>query len=551
MRKHRLKWITPFLAVFLPIVLLSFYSFRIASDSVQTLVEDQNILASGNLAQMLTQDVRQNVKLAHAIASIPGTISAVETRDEVAMRTRLKALMISNLQVHRAFVVGSGGVLWSEFPTAEGAYGESFADASWFRAVTSNHRPYISGLYIRPQFPDEPVIAIAVPILDAEHFLGVLVFEYRVSYISNWLRNVRLGIGGYMFLLDQHGSLVAHPDIPVGRTLYKEYMNLPELVKAREGNLYTTEYVDPSNETQMIATFQPVALSDHLWVIVTQQPKEKAYFLLNQVKGNLGVAGVVLTLFTFIMVIALGRMSGHVVRLNQALESKNQALKDFTSIVSHQLKAPITAMRWNLEMILDGDYGEISKELRTVLQSLHDVNVSNYHLVMDILNISRLDRGVVAVELVPMLLTDVAERAVRDYREAAERAGLTLHVEGGEGITVMTDLEKTAESVTNAISNAVKYTAQGGITLRLSERNGMGVIEVSDTGSGMTPDMIENLFTRSGVKNGNAGAEASSGLGLYIAKNFMQMQGGDITVSSEIGKGTTFTYTLKLATTKD
>lgn len=258
-----------------------------------------------------------------------------------------------------------------------------------------------------------------------------------------------------------------------------------------------------------------------------------------------------MTLFTLMMIIALARMGGRIVRLNQELGYKNQALKDFTSIVSHQLKAPITAMRWNLEMILDGDYGEISPDLRGIVEDLHGVNISNYHLVMEILNISRLDRGVVEVKMNPLPLVEVAQRAIRDYTEAAKRAGLYLTVKGGEDIFVMTDVEKTAESITNAISNAIKYTKKGGITVELSKKDGMGVIKVSDTGDGMPPEMIEKLFSRTGVKKSNTGAESSSGLGLFIAKNFMQMQGGDVTVSSKVGKGTTFTYTLPLASEKD
>lgn len=547
MRQSKLRWTAPFLAVFLPIVLLSVYSFRIASDSVQALVEEENVSAAGNLAQLVVQDVKQNIRLAHAIASIPGTISAVENRDEVALRTRLKALMVSNSQVHRAFVTDADGVLWSEFPTAEGAYNSSYADWSWFRYVKEEKRPYVSGLYIRPQYPGEPVVALAVPIIKDGTLLGVLVFEYRVKYISQWLNNVRLGLRGHMFLLDQHSSLVAHPTIPVSKRLYKDYMDIDIIQRAHNGALRTAEYTDPATNEPMIATFLPVSMGENMWVVVAQQPKAEAFALLDQVKLNLSIAGGILTFFTLVMVIALARISARNVRLNQELEQKNQSLKDFTSIVSHQLKAPITAMRWNLEMILDGDYGKLAPDLRKVLEDLHGVNISNYHLVMDILNVSRLDRGVVAVNLTPLPLREVANRAIRDYMQAAERAGLYLKVEGGEGITVLTDLEKTAESVTNAISNAIKYTKKGGITVRLSQKDGMGIIEVIDTGEGMSQDMVDVLFTRSGVKKSNAGAEASSGLGLFIAKNFMQMQGGDVTVESKKGKGTTFRYTLKIA----
>ena len=551
-RLHKWKWSLPFLAAFLPIVLLSFYSFQLSSDSVRSLVEEENVSASESLAQLLVQDVQQNVKLAHAVASIPGTISAVEQKDELVMRSRLKGIMVSNAKLHRAFVVDPEGTLWSEFPTAEGLYGSSFKDWEWFQEVKKYKRPYISGLYLRSQFLDKPVVAIATPILSGDTFLGILVFEYQVDHISKWLENIRLGANGNLLLLDQDGALVAHPNINIGYTINKSYTDIDVIKKAHEGMLQTNEYTDPTVNKEMVATFLPISMGGHLWVIVAQQPKEDAFALLNEIKRNLSVVGGLMTFLTLVMIATLARISAKNIILNKTLEEKNQALKDFTSIVSHQLKAPITAMRWNIESVLDGDYGEISEELRDLMKTLHSVNISNYHLIMDILNVSRLDRGVVTIVRHAVSLRDVAERAIRDYVPAAEKAGLTLKIdEKQKDIMVLADLEKTAESITNSISNAIKYTKQGGITVTLSQEDGMGVIRVTDTGDGMSEEMMANLFSRSGVKKSNTSAESSSGLGLFIAKNFMQLQKGDIAVSSELGKGTTFTYTLQIATDED
>ena len=540
------KWLLLFFGVFLPVILLALYSLSIASDSVEKLVEEENISAAGNLSQLITQDVRQNIKLAHAVASIPGTVSAVRTQDEVAMQTRLKAIMVSNPQLHRAFVVGTGGVLWAEFPKAQGAYGAFFGDWSWFYSVKETQRPYISGLYIRPQYPDEPVIALAVPIRDSGDFIGVLVFEYQVQHLSKWLQNVRLGLSGHMFLVDQYGSLVAHPSVSVGGALFKDYMGLDVVERAHRGDLFTTRYEDPVSDDTMVATFVPIAMGSNRWVAIAQQPTREAFSILDQIKHSLGIAGIILALFTLVMIIMLARMSAKTVHLNEQLAAKNQALKDFTSIVSHQLKAPITAMRWNLEMILGGDFGNISDELRSVIAELHEVNVSNYHLVMDILNVSRLDRGVVAVDVQPISVRELVERAVRDYRSAAENAGLYLKIETPDDLVVKADLEKAAEAITNSISNALKYTKEGGITVRAYQKDSNAIIEVVDTGAGMSEDMLSKLFTRSGVSKANAKAEHSSGLGLYIAREFMKMQGGDIQVTSKEGQGTTFTYTLPL-----
>jgi len=94
----------------------------------------------------------------------------------------------------------------------------------------------------------------------------------------------------------------------------------------------------------------------------------------------------------------------------------------------------------------------------------------------------------------------------------------------------------------------MKHTKSGGITLSISSDGKFGIVEVSDTGEGMPKEILEKLFDRDRIKSKSAKAEGSSGLGLYIAKKFMGMQGGGIEVSSEVGKGSIFTYRLKLAT---
>ncbi len=225
-----------------------------------------------------------------------------------------------------------------------------------------------------------------------------------------------------------------------------------------------------------------------------------------------------------------------------------QMKDDFISFVSHQLKAPVTAMRWTLENITDGEYGPLPEGIRGPIEELRSINTQNFQLINDILNASRIDRGVIAVETKPTKMKDVVERALRDYRTAIERAGLTLTVlPKDEDLTVLVDLEKMAEAVTNSLSNAIKHTKKGGITVRCYRDGSFGCIDVTDSGEGMPQAIIDKLFTRSGILGTNTVAEKSAGLGLYIAKHFMELQGGDIRVTSVLGKGTTFTYRVPLA----
>lgn len=146
-------------------------------------------------------------------------------------------------------------------------------------------------------------------------------------------------------------------------------------------------------------------------------------------------------------------------------------------------------------------------------------------------------------------LLEIAQHAARDFGVAAEKVGISLNVlKPDREIPVYADTEKMAEAISNSISNAIKHTPKGGsITLRCLAANGYGVVEVEDTGEGMSPETLQKLFTRDQILGGNATAERSSGLGLYIAQKFMSLQNGDVSARSIQGKGSTFVYRIPLA----
>ena len=545
---RRLRWGLPFVAALLPIVLLSVYSFQIAARSMQDLVVAGNVSAANNLSQLVTQDLTQTVRLAHAIASGSGTIDAMANRDDITMSIRERTIVLAYPQIERVFVTDPKGTLWSDYPRAPGVFGKSMATAPWFQGVSADWKPYVSGVYLSPMKGEPQVLAIAMPVRDGAEVTGVLVFEYRTEQFGKWVSNLRLGRGGLLYLLDHTGIVAAHPSLPKGERLSPVYAAVPYVATARKGAVVTGDYVDPLLHEEMIATFQPLAVGGNHWVVVAEQPKADAFAMLDQVKWNLTVAGTILTLFTLATVVALGVISAHNERLNRQLASKNQTLQDITSFVSHQLRAPVTAMRWTIESMIDGDYGVITPKLKEALETLSGVAIQNGNLINDILNVSRIDRGVIEVACAAVPLKEVAERALRDYRVALEKAGLSLTLVGADlPITVLADKEKMAEAVTNSLSNAIKHTKKGGLTLTLRADAKTGYIDVTDTGEGMPKEIQDNLFSRTGVHGANTDSSQSTGMGLYIARNFMQMQKGDITVRSTPGAGTTFTYSVPLA----
>jgi signal transduction histidine kinase len=149
------------------------------------------------------------------------------------------------------------------------------------------------------------------------------------------------------------------------------------------------------------------------------------------------------------------------------------------------------------------------------------------------------------LEKLPLL--EIIQLSMRDYENILARKGLTLTLEGLDGIPdVMADRDKMVETLRNLINNAIKFTDKGGLTLSAEIRDRVVLLKVIDTGRGISDTSLAQLFTQKRVLGEEAG-RAGAGLGLYVAKHFMKAQGGDISAVTQAGKGSCFTLTIPRA----
>jgi len=219
---------------------------------------------------------------------------------------------------------------------------------------------------------------------------------------------------------------------------------------------------------------------------------------------------------------------------------------DLISVVSHQLKTPVAEINGFIENMLMGLTGELNPKQRSYLEEMRVIGRENYRLICDLLSASKIDRGVVTVDLKPISTKEVVGLAIRDYEAPLAQKGLNLQLEGvWQGAMLYADRDKLVEALRNLINNALKCTDKGSITIRALAEGDKGVIEVEDTGVGMDAETMERLFTKNRVL-GKEAHRSGAGLGLYITKNFMKYQNGDITVTSEKGKGTCFKLAVPL-----
>ncbi|MBI2578061.1 MAG: GAF domain-containing protein [Candidatus Wildermuthbacteria bacterium] len=232
-------------------------------------------------------------------------------------------------------------------------------------------------------------------------------------------------------------------------------------------------------------------------------------------------------------------------------EKQIERLKtEFVSLAAHQLRTPLSAIKWTLRMLLDGDVGAISKEQKEFLDRTYTSNERMIMLINDLLDVTRIEEGRYLYKPSFVQLEAIVENAVRMYKEEAEKKKITLSFENPKERLphVLVDAEKIMLAVQNLIDNAIRYTASGGkIRVGLETKQGKMQVFVSDNGVGIPADeqkrIFQKFFRASNVRTLDT---EGSGLGLYIIKNIVEAHGGTVWFDSEVQKGTTFYFTLPM-----
>ncbi|MEK7103933.1 MAG: ATP-binding protein [Patescibacteria group bacterium] len=222
---------------------------------------------------------------------------------------------------------------------------------------------------------------------------------------------------------------------------------------------------------------------------------------------------------------------------------------EFVAIAAHQLRTPLSAVKWILRMFLDGDMGQISETQSQFLQKTYESNERMINLVNDLLNVARIEEGRFLQKMQECDMADILLETVGTFKEEAEKKGLSFScvLPSKKLPKVSVDKEKIIMAIQNIIENAIFYTKSGGISLSvdyLPQKNEF-MVKVQDTGIGIPENQKVRIFSRF-FRGGTAlkTETEGSGLGLFIAKNIVEAHGGKIWFDSQEGKGTTFYFTL-------
>jgi len=434
-----------------------------------------------------------------------------------------------------------------------------------------------------------PRTTLAAPVRNGNgDIIQVLSAEVKLSQIVRSIKSARLGTSGYLVLIDKEGSLISHRGVGnidpgtdlLGVSRVREVLDGGTLDALGERDRYLSffESVPVVGAGKQIPKIK--------WGVFAEWPISDADSVIQDIRKQI----VLLVLFSILTVLVLaplfvarlvmpirkleegvseiekGKFEKEVKidtgdeledlgsafnKMAKGLKRLKELQEEFVFIAAHDLRAPVTVIKGYLSMVLGGDTGPLNDKMKDYLGETNRANERLAKLVEDLLEVARSEAGRIEVKLIP---TDIKEPAVETVRElkplADEKSIVISYIGGEEGLpNALADSGRFKEALVNLVSNAIKYTPEKGeVKIFQEARGGEVITHVKDNGFGISKEAQKKLFEKFyRVQTKETRDITGTGLGLFIVKQLIEKMGGKIWFESEEGKGSTFSFSLKIA----
>ena len=235
----------------------------------------------------------------------------------------------------------------------------------------------------------------------------------------------------------------------------------------------------------------------------------------------------------------------------QKLRELDRLKSEFVSMVSHELRTPLTSIGGYLEMLVDGDAGDINEEQNEYLEIIQRNTKRLSALINDLLDVTRIESGRIELKKQQLDIHEIIQVVSESMRPHIEEKHQTLDVDLPSSLPeIYGDVDRVTQVLINFVSNASKYTPKNGqLAIKVDTRKDFVRISVIDNGIGLSPEELKKLFTRFfRADNLTTREVGGTGLGLWISRSLVEMHGGVVTVESEKKKGSMFSFTLPVNT---
>lgn len=400
---------------------------------------------------------------------------------------------------------------------------------------------------------DEYIVTLSTKIIDKKgSFKGCLALDIEINDLCNSIMNQELPFDSYMIIVDDSMNILAYPGESSYfgdhfskslKDIYPKYIEIEKYIENGNMEIANPEIKDMDGKNRAFFVSQIQRCN---WYVISAISSET----INEAEKTLMESVIVALIVYLVMgvIMTLWATNGVIQKLKEARIEANvasEAKSKFLANMSHEIRTPINAVLGMDEILLreckDDDIREYALNIRSAGESLLSI-------INDVLDFSKIESGKLDIINVEYNLVDIVDAARNLIELRAKDKNLDFSIERGEYLPtkLIGDENRVRQIMVNFLTNAVKYTESGSVTLKVSfdstdEIHGVLTISVKDTGMGITEEGMKHLFDsfQRLDENKNRNIEGT-GLGLSITKRLVELMGGTIEVQSEYGKGSMF-----------
>ncbi len=442
--------------------------------------------------------------------------------------------------IDRITLSDAHGVVRAGIPKDPSVIGRSFADRDWYKGVSKEWKTYVSDVYQRAAAPPANIFAVAAPIREDDGgIVGALLLQVRLDNFFGWTKDVDLGSGGYLFVVDRKGRVAFHPKIsPQGAIA--DFSTQPTVQRALKGEHgIDTAAADAAAEARVIA-YEP--MQNYGWAVIAEQPARDAFKSRDNQLRRLLIAYVLVVLLCVFVAALATRMTiqrRRIVERTAQLEAANRELTAFSYSISHDLRAPVRAVDAFAHMLEEDSASQLDAEGRRRLAIIRDNSRRMGALIEDLLAFVSLNRQT----LNPVRL-DMETIISEVWTELG--AGAHARLKTGPLPPAHGDRALLRQVWSNLLGNALKFSGKREVPeIEISARSEPGEVVycVRDNGAGFDMRHYDKLF---GVfwRLHREDEFPGTGVGLAIVQRIVSLHGGRVWAESKVDEGAKFYFSL-------
>ena len=504
-----------------------------------------------NLADELQSISRTDAFLATASARDWADLTGLLVQYKAAASSDIERLLIFDTQPFPASNNLADMAIRAEYPAADrlGQRRPATDYAAGVLKIPANGgfpeaTKVVARAFVASHGDGPPTVALTTPIIPRPGTTGrgyAFAADIQASNVAAWLAPMS-DAAQRIYVIDEAGKLLAGG--PATQPQRSDLRDDP-IVLAGSKKAAAARGSDPFTGSGRLLAAAPLTASD--WIVVASRDTSAALAELDAVASQQRLLRIGLVVALLLGTVIVGRLTQRLQRQGIALEVASRHKSEFLANMSHELRTPLNAVIGFSDVLLQRMFGELNERQEEYVRDIREAGKHQLALVNDILDLSKVEAGRMELELTQFSLAALVADASALLRERASQKGVRLIVATDETLgTVTADERKIKQVLFNLLVNAIKFTPSGGTITVAGQRSSAGVsVSVTDTGIGIAAEDQSRIFEEF-RQAGDSGGRAieGTGLGLSLAKRFIELHGGTLRVESQPDRGSVFTFTL-------